>query len=519
VNKYLWFTEQFPIGVIVYSPAQTLLLHNPAAERILGLDARHLRGESTPPAGWSLTGTDGRPLELHALAGQRPVGRGRQAQHSLMVGIAQANEPMRHALVHVTPLKGATGAKIGNLLALSPLREETLQPADDDAEAQVVEAGEPDPGRGNMPSLADIAKAAGYALGTVSMALRNHHKIAPTTRAKIHAVAEQLGYRPDPRLSQLMHALSRRRTPAFRSIIQAFSTLPKGQENRYVRDVIDGAAAKAAELGYGFRTDMLPLPGPASARMQRQLKAQGVEGLMLLPFHTGRSCHGLLDWDRFSVISTNGGIGEPEFDQVTPHWYSSMRLILTQLRAHGYRRVGVLVHTEIDTLVGNKLRAALATFPQSPAEPFEVHEYAFSGSLVVTAGSKPEAPFKHSQEIGVADKAGIVEWFSAVKPEALLITGYLFVERIVELLRLDVPGPVGIAVMDAPEDTRYAGTVEPARLVGARAIELLHTKLQTGGGRRESVQDTTLVRGQWRDGISLPVRASALLAQAREVTR
>ncbi len=52
-------------------------------------------------------------------------------------------------------------------------------------------------------TLMDIARQAGVARSTASMALQNHPRISAKTRASIREIADQLGYRPDPAMTAL----------------------------------------------------------------------------------------------------------------------------------------------------------------------------------------------------------------------------------------------------------------------------------------------------------------------------
>ena len=58
-------------------------------------------------------------------------------------------------------------------------------------------------------TLADIAAKAKVHVTTVSLALRDHPSIPPTTRARIRAVAKQFGYQRDPLLDALNFHRSR----------------------------------------------------------------------------------------------------------------------------------------------------------------------------------------------------------------------------------------------------------------------------------------------------------------------
>jgi len=58
-----------------------------------------------------------------------------------------------------------------------------------------------------------VAQKAGVHVTTVSLALRNHPKLPLATRQRIRAVAERMGYRPDPALFSLAAYRTRIRPP------------------------------------------------------------------------------------------------------------------------------------------------------------------------------------------------------------------------------------------------------------------------------------------------------------------
>jgi len=57
----------------------------------------------------------------------------------------------------------------------------------------------------------DVASAAGVCPATVSLALRNHPSIPEKTRERIRKVADDLGYLPNPRISELMRQIHKTR--------------------------------------------------------------------------------------------------------------------------------------------------------------------------------------------------------------------------------------------------------------------------------------------------------------------
>src|SRR5471030_1284470 len=108
------------------------------------------------------------------------------------------------------------------------------------------------PTHASSPTLRTIAQAAGVSLATVSLALRDNPQTSRKTRARIKAVADRMGYRPDPRVAKLMSYLQQRKhrtgdgTLAF---VTAFAQPEVWRESATWTNYFEGATAMAEELG------------------------------------------------------------------------------------------------------------------------------------------------------------------------------------------------------------------------------------------------------------------------------
>ena len=102
-----------------------------------------------------------------------------------------------------------------------------------------------------VPRMQDVANAAGYSRATVSMALRNDPVIPEATRARIRAVAEQLGYRASPLVAALM-SLQRRRRPSTRdttaiAFLTSHPTTDPARTHFSYNRMLAGASVRAAQ--------------------------------------------------------------------------------------------------------------------------------------------------------------------------------------------------------------------------------------------------------------------------------
>ena len=100
-----------------------------------------------------------------------------------------------------------------------------------------------------------IAARAGVSRTTVSFALRNNPKIPKKTADLVRAIAQQLGYRPNPRVAAVMaHIRRARAVPAGERIAFVWVHTSRAESARdlFLQRVFLGAKARAEALGYSL---------------------------------------------------------------------------------------------------------------------------------------------------------------------------------------------------------------------------------------------------------------------------
>ena len=119
--------------------------------------------------------------------------------------------------------------------------------------------------------IADVAEAAGVSKTAVSFAFNNPERLAPATSARILAVADTLGYRPDP----VARMLTQRRTGTIGLVTpQALASM---FSNPYFGMFSAGVAAVAESAGYGLHF-ISPLHGSLSSAVARAT----VDGIVVI---------------------------------------------------------------------------------------------------------------------------------------------------------------------------------------------------------------------------------------------
>lgn len=125
----------------------------------------------------------------------------------------------------------------------------------------------------------DIAKKAGVDGSTVSLALSGHPRIPGATRARIEAVAEELGYRPDPALATIAAARWKGRRDA-RGTTLAFLADDLKTAEIELKLYLDGVQHQADLLGY--RVEPFSLCNyPSPEALLRVIRTRGIRGIVV----------------------------------------------------------------------------------------------------------------------------------------------------------------------------------------------------------------------------------------------
>jgi alanine racemase len=120
---------------------------------------------------------------------------------------------------------------------------------------------EPRPPR---PTIADVARDAGVSKTAVSFAFNSPDRLRPETAARIHAVAEAIGYRPHP----VARTLARRETRTIGVVTP--HALSVSFANPFFAAFTEGVARAAEESGYGLHF-VSPLGGSLPDAVDRAM--------------------------------------------------------------------------------------------------------------------------------------------------------------------------------------------------------------------------------------------------------
>ncbi len=199
--------------------------------------------------------------------------------------------------------------------------------------------------RCRRPTLRDIAHLAGNVHpSTVSLALRNQDGVAQATRERIQAIARQIGYRRDPLLDAFNQHRIRCCLHKRRPVVA------------YITDVRDHVAiqrrlweaiqAAAARLHCQIAPFFIAGGDMRADRLDAILAARGVQAVIVGPFATNAPCL-RMQWSKYCGIRIESlDTQYPGYFVTTDH-RNSARMAVAELRVRGFRRIGLMLPTDV----------------------------------------------------------------------------------------------------------------------------------------------------------------------------
>jgi LacI family transcriptional regulator len=350
----------------------------------------------------------------------------------------------------------------------------------------------------------DIARVARVHNTTVSLALRNSRLIPPATRDRIQAIAQSLGYQPDPALRALVAYRNSRQS---RQHVEPLGYVTHGdtrwgwrQSPTHERHYT-AVQRRAAELGYQVEHIWLGEEGMNPRRLDRMLLHGGITGLLLAPAVALSDDLAALTWSRLTAVKIGISPGGPAVNQVSVDPMGVMQLALQRIRSEGYQRVGLVL--------------PYAENPQADDPWVGV----FQATQYRHASAHTPVPVLYLPPAATPDTNALARWMRDHRPE--VIVGFT-AAMLEDIQRCGVRVPKDVAYVDLSlAETRYAvaGVWENCEKIGELAVELLVQQLDQNLLGLPPVPTVTSIGGVWRHGATLPERAAAALRKPESVER
>jgi LacI family transcriptional regulator len=343
------------------------------------------------------------------------------------------------------------------------------------------------------PTMRELAAALKISATTISMALRNHPRVALKTRRQVQAFAREKGYYLNPTITTMMSHVRSSRRAQYRETLgwlnlwerpDHFTNSKCGVE--YHRNLWQGALERAGQLGYSLDSFWLSAPDMNGRHLSRILSARSIRGLLIPPIP--RSCgHLTLRWDDFSATALSHTIARPQFHRVVPDHHNNIQMILRTLRRRGFRRTGLLIPQRYDERSENRFRSAY---------------YFYQQSLPV----KDRIPVLLCPE---AFEKNCRAWLKKYRPDAVITLGAFRHLRKIDIGDAAYSKKLGIVLMGyATTDAGFTAVNENPLQIGATAVDHLAAQLNRNERGISLCPQTVLIKGAWVEGRTLPGKQS-----------
>jgi LacI family transcriptional regulator len=321
---------------------------------------------------------------------------------------------------------------------------------------------------------------------TVSRALRKQSNISPETQKKIQAIADELGYRPNPLVSALMtYRRAAKPVESHLSIgfITNFPTRDGWKVSKLYESFYHGVADSADRHGYGVEVFWLREPGMTSDRLTQILLTRSIHGLVVAPLPVA---HGELElgWENFCAVTLGYSLTKPLLHRAVNHQFRSMRSAMRELRALGYKRLGLALPASLNERVD---RQWVASF------------------LV------EQRDLDHSVPLFVPDDAqwnfeSFRKWFAAQEPDAVIGHEEVVLEWL-KKMGARVPDDVGFVHLNcADQSGTFAGIYQNGPAIGAVAVDFLIGMIHRNERGIPTLPHSLLVEGTWVPGKTVRTR-------------
>lgn len=194
------------------------------------------------------------------------------------------------------------------------------------------------------PTLRAVAARAGVSPMTVTRVLRGDACVSDPLRTRVRAAVDALGYKPNPAASDLMSAIRRGRVASYRGKI-AWIHVGKSPPNRapnWMQPVFEGVLSHAKRAGYLLERIWLNDPHLQPERLTSVLTARGVQGVILNDYHPDLE---QIQWDRCACAKMRWESHLPPVHCAGADYFDGVRESFHQLRALGYHRIGMMLHS------------------------------------------------------------------------------------------------------------------------------------------------------------------------------
>lgn len=183
----------------------------------------------------------------------------------------------------------------------------------------------------HIPTLDDVANAAGVSTATVSRCLNEKQKVSPKTLAKVMEAVESLGYTPNFNA----RAMAAKQSHTIGAIIPTM-------ENAIFARGLQAFQETLLEQGYNLLVSSSAYQPALEAQQIRELVARGADGLLLIGYERDEAVYDYLARRGIPTLLAWAMMPDKDHASVGFDNRASMRLLADRVIEMGHRKIAVI---------------------------------------------------------------------------------------------------------------------------------------------------------------------------------
>lgn len=343
-----------------------------------------------------------------------------------------------------------------------------------------------------QPTIKDVARIAGVHFTTVSMALRGHPSIPPSTRERIIAAASRIGYKRNLVFAALTN--QRRSAGASYYTPRVAYIANRTEEQGFLklahyRLMVDGARREAEALGYSLDLLYVGEGQHNSESLYAYLKEHSISGIIIGAFEPGGP-NLSLDWSEFCTVKIDSRQIAPSCSYISTDQLAGVHEAFFKLRERGYTRIGL----------------AIGVDDEETTDDMHLSGWHLEQFRIAASDRVPALLFPRGAREKVAS-ALLRNYLTEHRVDALLCN-WANVRTLITQAGFSCPEQVACAGLCISKPTPgLAGIVSNMDLVGQRVMSLLASLLRSEQRGSSECVTNTRVKGNWHDGSSAPLKS------------
>ena len=332
----------------------------------------------------------------------------------------------------------------------------------------------------------ELAELAGVSHMTVSRVFKEPGKVKKATRDRVLALAEEVGFQPNPVLSMAMAIRNQQKTggKAPTSTLAWVHSNQKEDSWRtlpHMRNYLEGIRERGLALGFGLDEFWIGKGGLGMKRFCDILHARGIPGCIVAP-PPGVMRHLRLRWKECAWVTFHHDSWRPLLHRVAKDDNFIMGKTLRELRRAGYRKVGRALPANLDAKSGFALQAR-----------FRLNQVRYPET-----GEVP--PFLYPQADLPLVRPDFLAWVQRHKP-VVVVCHDGTARALLADAGLSVPEDLGLVHLNLGLDTPgWTGMYLDDARIGAACVDLLVSQIQQNQRGVPDFPYEMLLRPVWRKG-------------------